>query len=435
MYDGSNMLDVNLIRAEPEKVKQGIAAKNVDPHVVDDFLVADDEWRALVLRVDALRSEQKKAGAAGRREEAVRIKTELKKREVELREVETQRLSFLYAIPNLPAKGVPVGKSEADNVVLREEGEKPTFGFPARNYVDLVAREGLIDTERAAKVSGSRFGYLRGEAARLEIALVQFALSELGNEKLVKKIIKKLGLHLPAKPFVPVIPPVLVNERAMRGMGYLERGGDEVYRIEKDNLYLVGTSEQALGPMHSDEIIDASSLPLRYAGYSPCFRREAGSYGKDTKGILRVHQFDKVELFSFAHPEHSDAEHSLIFGLAEHMMSELKLPYRVVNICTADLGDPAAAKFDIEAWMPGQNEGKGEYRETHSASTTTDFQARRLNVRYRTPEGPKYVHMLNGTMFAIGRILIAIIENYQKSDGSIEVPKVLQAYVGKKSIG
>ena len=254
----------------------------------------------------------------------------------------------------------------------------------------------------------------------------------LTNQKNIQKIIKENKLAIAPKPFIPIIPPVLVKPEAMSAMGYVERGGEEIYFIEKDQLYLVGTSEQSVGPMHGGEIFDNGNLPHRHIAFSTCFRREAGSYGKDTKGILRVHQFDKLEMFVTCVPETSPDEHKLLLAIEEKLMQMLELPYRVLQICAGDLGDPAAAKYDIEAWMPGQNGGQGQYRETQSTSNTTDYQARRLNVKYR-PEND-FVHMLNGTAFAIGRTLIAIIENYQTKKGTVKIPKALQKYAGLKEI-
>lgn len=410
------MLDINNIRQNPEEIKKGIAAKNSDVSLVDAFLAEDERWRELATEVDALRARQKKAGDERNREEAKRLKEEISGKEKELADTEKKRIEFLRKMPNPPLPEVPVGKSDKENVVLREVGKKPAFDFTPKDYLALAEQFDIIDTERAAKVSGARFGYLKGEAAMLEFALVQFAFATARKEG-----------------FVPVVPPVLVKEKMMRGMGYIDRSEDrdETYLLEKDNLYLVGTSEQSIGPMLADEIIDTEKLPLRFVAFSTCFRREAGSYGKDTKGILRVHQFDKVEMFIFCHPDRSKEEHKLLLSLEEGMMQALGIPYHVLDICSADLGMPAAAKFDIEAWMPGQNGGTGEYRETHSTSNTTDFQARRLNVRFRSgQQKPEYVHMLNGTAFAIGRMLIAIMENYQQADGSILVPEALVPYMG-----
>ncbi|MDO8302444.1 MAG: serine--tRNA ligase, partial [Sedimentisphaerales bacterium] len=333
-------------------------------------------------------------------EEGKRLKGELKELEEKANLAEDERKIAWTKIPNPPLDWVTAGKGEADNTTLREVGKKPDFNFPPVDYVVLAEKLGLIDNERAAKVSGSRFAYLLGDMVRLEFALGQFLFETITDKKTLAKIAKKAGLKVSDNPFVPVIPPVLIKRESMSAMGYMERGGEEIYRTDKDDLYLVGTSEQSIGPMLGGETLEPKNLPLRYVGFSPCFRREAGTYGKDTKGILRVHQFNKFEMFSFALPETSNDEHKFLLAIEEYLMQSLELPYRVLNICSADLGDPAAAKYDIEVWLPGQNGGKGEYRETHSTSNTTDFQARRLNIRYKTPEGPKFIHMLNGTAFS-----------------------------------
>ncbi|OHA09318.1 MAG: serine--tRNA ligase [Candidatus Sungbacteria bacterium RIFCSPLOWO2_02_FULL_47_9] len=315
--------------------------------------------------------------------------------------------------------------------MLREVGVKIKFSFKPRDYVEIGEKLDLIDTKRAAKVSGTRFGYLKREASLLEFALVQFALQFVGDEKNIADIIMKRSLAIAPTPFIPVVPPVLIKPEAMKAMGYVERGGDEIYFLANDNLYLVGTSEQSVGPMYMGEVFAEEKLPHRHIAFSTCFRREAGSYGKDTRGILRVHQFDKAEMFVFSTPETSEDEHELLLGIEEALMAKLGIPYHVLNICTGDLGDPAASKYDIEAWLPGQNGGKGEYRETHSTSNTTDFQARRLNIKVRRKDGKlEFLHMLNGTGFAIGRTLIAILENYQQEDGSVGVPEALQSFMG-----
>lgn len=407
------MLDINLIRQNPELVKKGVASKNADSSLVDEFLVLDGEWRNLTAQLDNLRAEQKKLSEERKIGEAKQNKEKIKEREIKLAEIEKRREEILYNLPNLPFEDVPVGKDEAGNVIIREVGKKPKFDFPAKDYLEIAERLDLIDVERAAKVSGSRFGYLKNQAAVLEFALIQFAFD---------KII--------SKGFVPIVPPAMIKAKMMKGMGY---DGEEIYFLKDDDLVLIGTSEQAIGPMHGDEIFEEKDLPKRYVAFSSCFRREAGSYGKDTRGILRVHQFDKVEMFSFSHPEKSEEEHQLFLSIEEELMKELKIPYQVVRLCSGDLSRPSAATYDIEAWLPGQNNGKGEYRETHSSSNCTDFQARRLNVRYRDKaEKLNFVHTLNGTAFAIGRTLIAIIENYQQKDGSVLTPEALQKYLGFK---
>lgn len=431
------MLDVNLIRKDPERIKRGIAAKNVDPTLVDKFLTLDAEWRELVKKIDEARAKLNALSKERKIDEAKLVKQQLKALGGGLSDLENRRLVALKTLPNPPLPDVPVGKDETANVVLREVGKKPKFDFPVKSYIELGEKLDLIDTQRAGKVSGSRFGYLKHEAPLLEFALVQMVLSFLTNEKNIKKIIIEQKLSITPKPFIPVIPPVLVKPEAMAAMGYVERGGEEIYYIEKDRLYLVGTSEQSIGPMHMGETFLKNSLPHRHVGFSTCFRREAGSYGKDTKGILRVHQFDKLEMFINCAPETSVEEHKLLLAIEEKLMQILELPYRVLNICSGDLGDPAAAKYDIEVWLPGQNNGEGQYRETHSTSNTTDYQARRLNVKLQTSNTEHrtdYVHMLNGTAFAIGRILIAILENYQTKDGTVKIPKILRKYVGLKEI-
>jgi seryl-tRNA synthetase len=433
------MLDIELIRKEPEKIKKGIATKNVGHEIVDEFLKLDEEWRKETAALDALRAKQKKLSEGRKIEEAKKNKELIRLKSDSVAEVEKKREIALRRIPNPPFDEVPIGKSEKDNVVIREVGEKPKFDFKPRSYLELAEKLNLVDMERAAKTSGSRFGFLLGAAVRLEFALVQLAIKAATDRSLIAKLAKKNNLNIKDSLFVPVMPPVLINKKSMAGMGYLERGAEDVYYLPADDLYLVGTSEQSIGPMHQDEVFEEKDLPRRYLGFSTCFRREAGSYGKDTKGILRVHQFDKLEMFVFAAPEKSRAEHRLMLAIEEYLMQSLGLPYRVLNICTADLSSPAAAAFDIETWMPGQNEGVGEYRETQSTSNTTDFQSRRLEIKYRPTEKraavkARYVHMLNGTAFAIGRTLIAIFENYQTKEGRIKIPKALQKYVGEKVI-
>ncbi|MDP3770478.1 MAG: serine--tRNA ligase [Candidatus Sungbacteria bacterium] len=434
------MLDIKLIREHPEKIKEALKKRNM-VFDVDYLLEVDMRRRAKIKEVEDMRAGHRlmsekiplldgdeKTGAI---EESKLLKARMGDAEFEMKALEEEFISLMYKIPNIPQAHVPVGENETQNKVLREVSEKPKFGFVPRDYVELGEKLDLIDTQRAAKVSGSRFGYLKHEAPLLEFALVRFAMDFVGKEENIKKIVEEKKLPISTKPFIPVVPPVLIKPEAMKAMGYLERGEDEIYHLEKDNLYLVGTSEQSVGPMHMNEIFDEQNLPHRHISFSTCFRREAGSYGKDTRGILRVHQFDKAEMFVFAAPDTSPHEHELLLGIEERLMQSLKIPYRVLDICTGDLGDSAAAKYDIEAWLPGQKGGEGEYRETHSTSNTTDFQARRLNIKVKRNNGTnEFLHMLNGTAFAIGRTLIAILENYQQEDGSLRVPDVLQAYLG-----
>jgi len=419
------MLDIKFIRENPDKVKTGIEHKGADSSLVAQVLDLDKKRRELIQQIDTLRAKkniaeekllkEKEESKKEILEVLKQAKNVLEKKETELKEIEKEYQRSMSLIPNLPLEDVPFGKDEKDNVVLREMGKKPHWNFTPKDYLTLGESLDIIDTKRAAKTSGSRFGFLKREAAQLEIALIHFAF-----DKLTKK------------GFIPVIPPVMIKAQPMWAMGYLDRGRDEVYYLPKDDLYLIGTAEQIIGSMHMNEILKGEELPLRYIAFSSCLRREAGSYGKDTKGILRVHQFDKVEMFVFSKPEEAQKEHELLLSLEEDLMKNLGIPYRVINICSGDLGDPAAKKYDLEAWLPGQNNGQGEYRETHSTSNCTDYQARRLNVKYLNSKTNKneFVSTLNGTALAIGRAIIAIIENYQTKEGFIRIPKVLLPYMG-----
>ena len=436
------MLDIKFIRENSKKVKEGCLKKGVKVDI-DEFLEVDKRRRATLQALEDMRAQKNKANKEIQKTKGQREKNKiiLKMRELDrnndrldktLKELDRKFNDLILQIPNLPLNDVPIGKDERDNVVLREMGEKTKFDFQPKDYMEIAENLDLIDVKRAAKVAGSRFGYLKNEAVLLEFALINFAFDVLVTEALAEG--KKKFISSPKKDFTPVIPPVMLKPEMARGMGYLEQTDkEEAYFLPQDNLYLVGTSEQSMGAMHSGELFKEEELPRRYLGFSTCFRREAGSYGKDTKGILRVHQFDKVEMFSFCRPGDSQKEHQFLLEMEERLMQILNLPYRVINICTGDLGRPAAKKYDIEAWMPGQN----QYRETHSTSNCTDFQARRLNIRYRDSKTKKleFVHTLNGTAFAIGRTLIAIIENYQQKDGSVLVPEVLQKYTNFTKIG
>jgi len=419
------MLDIKFIRENPELVKEGCRKKQVKIDI-DELFKVDKKRRELIKAIEDIRAQKntasKKIATSKSKKEKQGIILQMKKLdkrhdglEKNLKKVTQQFNDLMAQIPNLPLKGVPVGKDESENVVLKEVGERTKFDFKPKDHLALGEKLDLIDVKRAAKISGTRFGFFKKEAVLLEFALINFALDELRQEG-----------------FMPVIPPVMIRPEMMDSMGYVQRGGEEIYLVEKDNLFLVGTSEQSIGPMHKGEIFEEKELPKRYVGFSTCFRKEAGSYGKDTRGILRVHQFDKVEMFSFCHPEKSIQEHQFLLSLEEKLMGALQIPYRVVQMCTGDLGDPAANKYDIEAWVPSQK----RYRETHSTSNCTDFQSRGLNIRFRKRDGKlDFVHTLNGTAFAIGRILIAIIENYQQKDGTIFMPKALQKHLDFKKIG
>ncbi len=417
------MLDIQYIRENPEKVQEGADKKQVDVDI-DEILKVDEKRRELIQKVEKVRAQKNKASekiAKADEDKKKEIIAEMQKLdeeneglEEELKEIEEKFEKLMKQVPNPPLEDVPYGETDEDNKVIEQVGERPDFDFEPKDHLELGQMHDIIDTKRASKTSGARFTFLKGEAVQ-----IQFALVNLAFETLTKK------------GFTPVVTPEMIRPEMMEGMGYVERGRDEIFYIEKDDLFMAGTSEQVIGPMHADEIFEKDNLPKRYVGYSSCFRREAGSYGKDTRGILRLHQFDKVEMFSFTTPDKSSEEHEFLFEIERNMMEELEIPHQLIDICSADLGDPAAKKYDIEAWMPGQQ----RYRETHSTSNCTDFQARRLNTRYRKEDGDlEHVHMLNGTLFAIGRILIAILENNQNEDGSVDIPEALHKYLPFKKI-
>jgi len=418
------MLDIKFIRENPEKVQRGCEKKQVKINI-DKLLEVDKRKREVLQALEDIRAQKNQASKQipGMKNNKEKEKIILQMRELDrnhdrinesLKKIDLKFNQLMKEIPNLPLEEVPEGKDEKENVVLRKVAEPRKFDFKPKDHLEIGEKLNLIDVKRAAKTSGTRFGFLKGQAALLEFALINFGL-----ELLIKE------------GFIPVLPPVLMKPEMMEAMGYVERGGEEIYFLEKDNLFLVGTSEQIIGPMHAGEVFEENELPKRYVGFSSCFRREAGSYGKDTRGIFRVHQFDKLEMFSFTLPEKSKEEHQLMLSLEEKLMQALKIPYQIVQICAGDLGDPAAAKYDIEAWIPSQK----KYRETHSTSNCTDFQARRLNIRYKDGVGRlNFVHTLNGTALAMGRIIIAILENYQQKDGTILLPEALQKYLSFKAI-
>ncbi|OQB44516.1 MAG: Serine--tRNA ligase [Parcubacteria group bacterium ADurb.Bin159] len=418
-------MNLKFILQNIDKVKNGLEAKGVKVDI-DKLIELDKQRKEILPKIEEIRAKQNKISGKPKEKEIYQLQ-ELKKERIDwenkLKKIEKEIEEILSLVPNLPLESVPRGKSEKDNRILRKVGKIKNFSFTPKNYLEIG--EENIDTERAAKISGTRFAFLKGDLVRLQFALIRFVLDFLSDKKNLEKIIKNKKLNLLSTPFIPILPPVLLQEKIMKGMGYVERGREEIYWIEKDKMCLVGTAEQSIGPMHKDEILEEKKMPFRYVGYSSCFRREAGSYGKDTKGILRVHQFDKLEMFSFCQPQNSNKEHQLFLALEEEMVQKLSLPYQVIETCTADLGDPAAAKFDIETWIPSEK----KYRETHSTSNCTDFQAERLNIRFRDKNGDlRFVHTVNGTAFALGRIIIAILENYQKKDGGFGIPKVLKKY-------
>src|SRR6185369_14327285 len=414
------MLDIKFIRENPEKVQEAAKSKRVEIDV-QKILEVEKNYRELQTAVQKIQEQQNTLNKSIHGKPTPEQITEGKELKEKFQEADTQAKvlkdnldMWLAKIPNPAKDDVKVGKDESENDVIRKYREPTKFSFTPKDHLDLGEALGIIDVQRAAKVSGARFSYLKGDGVLLEFALVQFAL----------EILLKEG-------FTPVLPPVLVKKEIMQGLGYMENGGDEdMFHLRDDDLILVGTAEQSLVPMHANELLNKKDFPLRYVGYSPSFRREAGSYGKDTRGILRVHQFNKVEMVSYVAEGEDDAEHEYLLGLEEKFFQALDIPYQVIKMCTGDLGFPAARKYDIEAWMPGQN----KYREVTSVSTVTDFQSRRLNIKYQDGEERKYVNVLNGTAFAMSRTPIAILENYQQEDGSVKVPEVLQKYMGKSVI-
>ena len=412
------MLDIRAIREDPERFRAGLGRRNM-ADAVDELLAADERRRSLTVRVEELRAEQNRASkqigkAQGDEKQNIiaavaEVSKEIQKLEPQLADAESELNTLLARVPNVPHESAPDGFTEEDAVEVRRHGQPTTFDFEPKDHAALGELLGVLDTERGARTSGSRFVYLLGDIVQVQFALLRHALDVLVD-----------------KGFTPVIPPVLVREEAMYGSGFLPTDEVNIYVTQPDELYLVGTSEVSLAAFHMNEILDERDLPIRYAGYSTCFRREAGSYGKDLGGMFRVHQFDKVEMFSFARPEDSWDEHEFMVGIEEQIVSNLELPYRVVNIAAGDLGSAAAKKYDIEVWLPGQN----RYRELTSCSNYVDYGARRAQTRVRREAGDiEVLHTLNGTATAIGRTLIAILENGQQADGSVALPKVLHQFL------
>jgi seryl-tRNA synthetase len=415
------MIDIKFLRENPDVVRASQKGRGEDVSIVDQVLASDELKRTAITEFEQLRAEQnllsKSVGAAKGDEKAAllanskELADKVKAADAKRAEVEAQANALAMAISNILDPEAPIG-GEDDFVVIEHVGTPRDFagaGFEPKDHVELGKLLGAIDTERGAKVSGSRSYYLTGVGALLEFALVNYAITSA----------TKAG-------FTPVIPPVLVKQAAMEGTGFLGQAAENVYHLEKDDYYLVGTSEVPLAAFHMDEILDGAKLPMRYAGYSTCFRREAGSYGKDTRGIIRVHQFDKVEMFSFCKPEDAKEEHKRLLQWEKEFLNAMEIPYRVIDVASGDLGSSANRKFDIEAWIPTQS----AYREVTSTSNCTEFQARRLNIRYKDSDGTKAVATLNGTLVAIPRMIVAILENHQNADGTVNVPAALQPFLG-----
>ena len=412
------MIDIKYLRENPDVVRASQTGRGEDASIVDKVIAIDEIRRAAIEKFETLRAEQnllsKAVGAAKGDEKAALLEnakelaTKVKEADSKRAEVEEESKQLIMQLSNILDPAAPIG-GEADFVVIEHVGTPRTFDFQPKDHVELGKLLGAIDTERGAKVSGSRSYYLTGVGALLEFALVNYAISSA----------VKAG-------FTPVIPPVLVNPPAMEGTGFLGQAAENVYRLEKDDMYLVGTSEVPLAAFHMDEILPAEKLPMRYAGYSTCFRREAGTYGKDTRGIIRVHQFDKVEMFSFCHPDQAVAEHQKLLQWEKDFLNAMEIPYRVIDVASGDLGSSATRKFDIEAWIPTQK----AYREVTSTSNCTEFQARRLNIRFKEGDKTSAVATLNGTLVAIPRMIVAILENHQNADGTVNVPAALQPFLG-----
>jgi seryl-tRNA synthetase len=412
------VIDLELLRKNPEIFREEIKKRNMRIDV-DADLVLDEKRRDLIFKVDELRARKNETsklipGFSGEKKTEMvgqmkLLNEDLKEKEDTLAAIEKSFFEKLASYPNVTHSSVPVGKDETGNVVAYFVGEKPVFNFEAKSHIEIGTKLGIIDEERAAKISGARFVFLKNEAVLLQFALVQYVLGILIS-----------------KGFSPLIPPVLVKERAMYGTGFFPVEASQYYKTELDDLFLVGTSEVSLCSYHTDEFLDVAELPLKYAAYSTCFRREAGTYGKDMGGLFRVHQFDKIEMFMFVHPDKSWEYYESLRETLEDIVKGLNIHYRIMNMCSGDIGTPNAKKYDLEAWIPSQ----GAYREIASCSNDTDFQARRLNIKYRDGEKKGFVNTMNSTACAVGRMIMAIIENYQDADGNVIIPDVLVPYMG-----
>lgn len=426
------MIDLDLLRHQPELFKEAARTKKVAIDI-DKFIALDQQRRALEQEIGELRGQrnaaarqQKSQPAPEAIEQGKQLKQTISSKEASLGHLQTETVALLKQIPNLPTDDTPLGDSEADNKVLRVVGKQPDFSFRALPHWEIGKNLDLIDNEKAAVITGSRFTYLKRELVWLQFALIQLALATATSPETLKKIAAEAGLNVSLTPFIPIIPPTMIKPAVFDKMGRLEPR-EERYHIPTDDLYLIGSAEHTLGPLHMDETFAESDLPLRYIGVSPAYRREAGSHGKDVRGILRLHQFDKVEMESFSLPETSLMEQDFIVAIQEYLMQQLELPYQVVIKCTADMGTPDARAIDIETWMPGQE----KYRETHTSDLMTDFQSRALGTKVRRTQSNEshYVHMNDATAFAIGRTLIAIMENHQQADGGVAIPAALHSYL------
>ncbi len=432
------MLDIKFIRENKEIVQEGAKKKRIEIDI-EKLLALDDERLRELKEVEDLRAEVNKVSndIARDQDSALKIqlieemrivKEEIKAKEEKLKKVVEEWQCLMLQIPNVPSPDTPEGPDESGNVVVRNWGEKPQFSFAPKEHYEIGKNLDILDNETAAEVSGTRFTYIKGDLVLLQFALINFLLEMLTNAETLEKIAKEKNINVNPKPFIPVIPPFMVKPNTYLKMARLDPKEDK-YRIEIDEMYLIGSAEHTLGPMHMNKILDEKQMPMRYLGYSPAFRREAGSHGKDVKGILRMHQFEKLEMESFCLPETSIQEQEFFIAIQEYFLQALNLPYQVMAICAGDMGKPDYRQIDINTWMPGQN----TYRETHTADLMTSFQSRRLNTRVKRANGKiELVHMNDATACAMGRTLIAIIENYQQADGSVKIPEVLRKYMGGK---
>lgn len=428
------MLDIAYIRENREVVQKACEVKGIVADV-SELLRIDEQRRDLLTEVEQLRSQRNQLAAQAKNAKpsaeniaaGKELKGKIQAMEADLDGIEKKWRALLKQIPNIPHEDVPIGTSEEENVVAKEWGEKPQFDFEPKNHWEIGEARGWIDKERAARVAGARFAYLKGDLVKLQFALMQYGIDQVSDEKVLAAIAKQNKLNVSTKPFVPVLPPLLIRTDVYEATGRL-KPEEETYRLQDDDLWLNASAEHSLAPLHMDETLEESDLPLRYVAYATSFRREAGSYGKDTEGIVRMHQFDKLEMESFSSPETSFNEHLFMIAIQEYAMQQLELPYRLINKCTADIGKPNARGWDIDAWLPGL----GAYRETHSADYITDYQTRELHTRVRYRDGrTELAHTNDATLFP-QRPLLAIIENYQQADGSVRVPTVLQPYLKKE---
>lgn len=428
------MLDIRFIRDNADRVQEAAKQKGYDVNI-QQLLELDSSRRELQQQTDTLRTRRNEISSqmkGGRPEQALvdegkQIKIELAEREEYLRAANDEYMALLKKVPNMPTDDVPVGLSEDENVVAKTVGEIPQFDFAPKNHAEIAEQRGWLDKERAAKVSGSRFAYVMGDLVKLQLAIEYFVIDTLTDEAKITEIAAGAGLNVSTKPFVPVLPPLMIKTEAYDQMDRLEPQDDR-YKIEGEELWLQGSAEHVLGSMHAGEIFDESELPLRYLGFATSFRKEAGTYGKDMEGMIRMHQFDKLEMESFSTAATSYDEHMLFIAIQEYLLNALKIPYHVLQKVTGDIGKPDARAVDMEAWLPGQN----KYRETHTADYMTDYQARRLNTRVRIGDSMELVHTNDATAFALGRIMVAIIENYQTHDCHVRIPDVLRGYMGNR---